>query len=154
MVHEGYNLFACFGSSSAFFLCGKCSRRHLPVLFVLHFLIKEMWRDMWLLTKADKTHITIGSGRQEAICLSCLLCEIHVHWKTHWKCAWKEKVSQQIISKENNPLSDPYSQQYLSLHIQKWYNGLFSSAAYKHRLMSTATYKHRLISWRLISTGL
>ena len=93
----------------------------------------KMWRDMWLFTKADKTHITIGSGRQEAICLSCCYVKYMfiVHWKTHWKCAWKEKVSQQIISKENNPLSDPYSQQYLSLHIQKWYNGLFSSAAYK-----------------------
>ena len=121
---------------SIFFICGKCSRRHLPVLFVLHFLIKEMWRDMWLFTKADKTHITMVQEDKKPF--ACPVCYVkYMFIERHIGSVHERKKSvNRIISKENNPLSDPYSQQYLSLNIQKWYNGLFSSAAYKQRLIS------------------
>ena len=60
---------------------------------------------MWLLTKADKTHITIGSGRQEA----CPVCYVkYMFIERHIGSVHeRKKVSQQNHIKGKQPFVRP-----------------------------------------------
>ena len=147
-------MFTYFGSSSAFFLCGKCSRRHLPVLFVLHFLIKEMWRCEgtcgFLQKQTRHTSQLVQEDKKPVLFVMWNTCTMYI--ERHIGSVHERKKSVNRSYQRKTTLCQTLILNNICLYIyKKWYNGLFSSAAYTQRLITTAAYKLAAYKHRLIS---